>query len=69
MNTKSFVVGFTMVSAMFNGRDAAKNFVTKKVRNAKRAVLSTADSVSSFTAGANQAIKVRRGSLGLLRGE
>lgn len=73
MNTKSFAIGFAAMDSIIAGVSAAKRSIVDAVKSpvhsaqdaaqtVKTGVLNTSEVVTSFFAGAKQAIKYRRGS-------
>lgn len=73
MNTKSFAIGFVAMDSIIAGVSATKRSIIHAVKSpvhgaqvsvqaAKIGVLSTSEVVTSFFAGAKQAIKYRRGT-------
>ena len=77
MNTKFFTIGFTTMDSIITGVSAVKRGIAHaakspvhgaqvSVQAAKTGVLATSEAVTSFLAGANQAIRVRRGTCRLL---
>lgn len=77
MNTKSFSLGFTAMDSIFAGASAAKRGIVHAAESTahgavdlaqatKNGVLATSDAVTSFFAGASQAIKCRRGMCRML---
>lgn len=73
MNTKSFAIGFATMDSIITGVSAANRSVVHAVKYpvhgaqvsvqaAKTGVLNTCEVVTSFFAGAKQAIKYRRGT-------
>ena len=70
MNTKSFILGFTAMDSIITGVSAAKRGIVdaakSPVHSAKNGVLATSEVVTSFFAGAKQAIEYRRGKCRLL---
>lgn len=64
MNTKYFSLGFTAMDSVITGISAAKrsvvNVAKSPVHCAKNGVLATSEVVTSFLAGAKQAIKYRK---------
>lgn len=77
MNIKSFSLGFTAMDSVIAGVSAAKRGIVHAAKSAaqgaqtsaqatKNGVLATSDAVTSFFAGASQAIKCRRGECRML---
>ena len=73
MNTKSFILGFTATDSAIAGVSAAKRSIIHAVKSpvhgaqvVKTGVLNASEAVTSFLAGAKQAIKYRRGECRLL---
>ncbi|GIV03807.1 MAG: hypothetical protein KatS3mg015_2637 [Fimbriimonadales bacterium] len=62
MNTKSFAIGFTTMDSIIAGVSAAKRGVVRAAKSTTHGALSTLEAVTSFFAGARQAIKCRRGT-------
>ena len=74
MNTKSFVIGFTTMDSIITGVAAARRSIVDaakspvhgaqvSVQAVKTGVLNTSEVVTSFFAGAAQAVKYRRGTV------
>lgn len=77
MNTKSFAIGFATMDSIIAGVTAAKRGIVHAVKSpvhsaqdtaqaVKTGVLNTSEVVTSFFAGAKQAIKYRRGTCRML---
>lgn len=77
MNVKSFNIGFAVVDSVISAASAAKrgvvNAAKSTVRGAKNGAVATkngardtADAVTSFVAGAKQAVACRRGTCRML---
>ena len=73
MNTKSFVIGFTTMDSIITGVAAAKRSIVdaakshvhgaqSSVQAVKTGVRNTSEVVTSFLAGAKQAIEYHRGT-------
>lgn len=64
MNTKYFSLGFTAMDSVITGVSAAKrsvvNVAKSPVHSVKTGVLNTSEVVTSFIAGAKQAIEYRK---------
>ena len=70
MNIKSFVIGFTTMDSIITGVAAAKRSIVDAAHSVqdaaqavKTGVLNTSEVVTSFFAGAAQAVKYRRGTV------
>jgi hypothetical protein len=70
MNTKSFSIGFAVVDSIITSISAAKRGITNaakgSVQATKNGAVTTSDVVTSFFAGASQAVKCHRGSCRML---
>ena len=77
MNTKSFAIGFAAMDSIIAGVSATKCGIVHAAKSAahgaqvsvqatKTGALNTSEAVTSFFAGAKQAIKVRNGSCRML---
>lgn len=77
MNTKSFAVGFAAMDSIIAGVSATKRGIVHaakstahgaqiSVQATKTGALNTSEVVTSFFAGAKQAVKCRRGSCRML---
>jgi phage-related protein len=77
MNTKYFSLGFTAMDSVITGVSAAKRGIIHAVKSpvhgaqdaaqaVKTGVLNTSEVVTSFLAGAKQAIEYRRGTCRML---
>lgn len=73
MNTKSFVLGFTAMNSIIASVSATKRGIIHAVKSpvhgaqvsvqaAKTGVLNTSEAITSFFAGAKQAVKYHRGT-------
>jgi hypothetical protein len=80
MNTKSFSLGFTAMDSVIAAGSAAKRGIVHaaesvahgaqvSVQTTKNGVLATSDAVTSFFAGAKQAIDYRRGKCRMLESD
>lgn len=77
MNTKSFAIGFAAMDSMIAAGSAAKRGIVHAAKSTahgarvsaqatKTGALNTSEVVTSFFAGAKQAVKCRRGSCRML---
>ena len=77
MNTKSFAIGFTVMDSIIAAGSAAKRGIVHAAKSTahgaqvsaqatKTGALNTSEAVTSFFAGAKQAVKCRRGTCRLL---
>lgn len=77
MNTKSFAIGFATMDAVIAGVSATKRGIIHAVKSpvhgaqvsvqaAKTGAINASEVVTSFIAGAKQAIKCRRGTCRML---
>ena len=70
MNTKSFAIGFAAMDSVITGVSAAKRGIVHgaqvSAQATKNGALAASDVVTSFFAGAKQAIECRRGTRRLL---
>lgn len=77
MNIKSFAIGFTAMDSIFAGVSATKRGIVHaaestahgaqvSVQATKNGALNATEAVTSFFAGAKQAVKYRRGSCRML---
>ena len=77
MNTKSFTIGFTAMDSVIAAGSAAKRGIvhaakstahgaTVSVQVTKNGALNTSEAVTSFFAGAKQAVKCRTGKCRML---
>lgn len=77
MNTKSFAIGFTAMDSIIAGVSATKRGIVhaaeavahgaqSSAQATKNGALNTSEAVTSFFAGAKQAVKCRRGSCRML---
>lgn len=66
MNTKSFDIGFAIMNSVLEAGSAAKRGIIHgaqaSVQATKTGALNTSEVVTSFFAGAKQAVKCRRGT-------
>ena len=73
MNTKSFAIGFAAMDSIIAGVSATKRGIIHAAKSAahgarvsaqatKTGALNTSEAVTSFFAGAKQAVKCRRGT-------
>lgn len=78
MNTKSFAAGFATMSSIIAGVSATKRGVIRAAKSTahgaqvsaqatKTGALNVTDSVTSFFAGAKQAVKCRRGACRMIK--
>lgn len=77
MNTKSFAIGFAAMDSIIAGVSATKRGIVHAAKSTahgvqvsaqatKTGALNTSEAVTSFFAGAKQAVKCRRGSCRML---
>lgn len=77
MNTKSFTIGFAAMDSIIAGVSATKRGIVHaakstahgaqvSARATKNGALNTSEAVTSFFAGAKQAVKCRRGTCRML---
>ena len=77
MNTKSFAIGFAAMDSMIAAGSAAKRSIVHAAKSTahgaqvsaqatKTGALNTSEAVTSFFAGAKQAVKCRRGTCRML---
>ena len=77
MNTKSFAIGFAAMDSIIAGVSATKRGIVHAAKSTahgaqvsaqatKTGVLNTSEAVTSFFAGAKQAVKCRSGSCRML---
>jgi hypothetical protein len=77
MNTKSFAIGFAAMDSIIAGVSATKRSIVHAAKSTahgaqvsaqatKTGALNTSEAVTSFFAGAKQAVKCRRGSCRML---
>ena len=77
MNTKSFAIGFAAMDSIIAGVSATKRGIVHAAKSTahgaqvsaqatKTGALNTSEAVTSFFAGAKQAVKFRRGSCRML---
>ena len=77
MNTKSFAIGFAAMDSIIAGVSATKRGVIHAAKSTahgavvsaqatKNGVINTSEAVTSFFAGAKQAVKCRRGTCRML---
>lgn len=73
MNTKSFTIGFTVMDSVIAAGSAAKRGIVHAAKSTahgaqvsaqatKTGALNTSEAITSFFAGAKQAVKCRRGT-------
>ena len=62
MNTKSFAIGFATMDSVLSAGSAAKRGIVAT----KNGALNTSEVVTSFFAGAKQAVDLRRGTCRML---
>lgn len=77
MNTKSFAIGFTVMDSVIAAGSAAKRGIVHAAKSTahgaqvsaqatKTGALNTSEAITSFFAGAKQAVKCRRGTCHML---
>ena len=77
MNTKSFTIGFAAMDSIIAGVSATKRGIVHAAKSTahgaqvsaqatKNGALNTSEAVTSFFAGAQQAVKYRRGTCRLI---
>ena len=77
MNTKSFAIGFAAMDSIIAGASATKRGIIHAAKSTahgaqvsaqatKTGALNTSEAVTSFFAGAKQAVKCRRGTCRML---
>lgn len=77
MNTKSFAIGFTAMDSVIAGVSATKRGIVHAAKSTahgvqvsaqatKNGALNTSEAVTSFFAGAKQAVNYRRGTCRLI---
>ena len=80
MNTKSFAIGFAAMDSIIAGVSATKRGIVHAAKSTahgaqvsaqatKTGALNTSEAVTSFFAGAKQAVKCRRGTCRMLTHE
>ena len=69
MNTKSFTIGFAAMDSVIAAGSATKRSIIHAAKSTKTGVLDTSEAVTSFFAGAKQAVKCRSGSCRMLTHE
>ena len=66
MNTKSFAIGFAAMDSVIAGVSATKRGIVHAAKSTAHGALNTSEAVTSFFAGAKQAVKCRRGTCRML---
>ena len=66
MNTKSFAIGFATMDSVLSAGSAAKRGIVHGAQATKNGALNTSEVVTSFFAGAKQAVECRRGTCRML---
>lgn len=62
MNTKSFAIGFAAMDSIIAGVSATKRGIIHAAKSTAHGTRNTSEAVTSFFAGAKQAVKYRRGT-------
>lgn len=66
MNTRSFTIGFAVMDSLIEGVVTTKRGIVHAAKSTKNGAVATTDAVTSFFAGASQAVKYRRGTCRML---
>ena len=66
MNVKSFAIGFTTMDSVIGGVSATKRGIVGAAKSTAHGAQATSDVVTSFFAGAKQAVKCRNGTCRML---